>query len=394
MTQPPLEILRFDEKNLNNLDETRYFLKKMKISLGATSVSPSNGLRLETVKEIGILRTLQSPHVINLKGLAIYDKGKPNGKDGDEKQSESNNKDTFLYMLFPRMVTNLRDYFCHIYSNKMLGVITPDVVRSYAAQLLLALEHCHQRGIVHRNVTPDNILVANDGLIKLGGFGSARYLMGLARPLSQDEWKVNRPDVAWYLAPESLLNCPSCSTQVDIWSAGLIITEMFNEGKILLPGTTEVEQLMYIFRLRGTPTESQWPGVTGLANFRSVAIKWPGEPLRKQLSSHFVDFNILQLLEILLKVSPYLRCTATAALAHDYFLKANLEKKGDTREQSPTLDKLTSSPREQEETTAASISEKKRKKQSADTSVTKTKSAERTSEFPAKRRRSPRNKEV
>lgn len=307
---------RLDELNE---DERRYHFKKKKLSAGAAMSSPSNGLRMETVKEIGILQALSSPHVIRLQEV-VYENGKD--KDGKQRLDKDGKQkfETFVCLVFPRMVSNLRDYIDHVYSNNLRGVITPAVKRSYAAQLLLALEHCHQRGFMHRNVTPENILLSSDGLIKLGGFGSARSFVGVNRPLTQEESRSSWPDVPWYLAPEALLNYPKCSTQVDIWSAGLVITEMYNKGKVLYPGTTEVEQLVIIFQKRGTPSDSSWPGVTGLTTFQSVAIKWPGESLKKELSSPHINYQVLELLENMLKVNPMTRCTATAALGHSYFL--------------------------------------------------------------------------
>jgi serine/threonine protein kinase len=53
------------------------------------------------------------------------------------------------------------------------------------------------------------------------------------------------------------------STRVDIWSVGCIFAEMVRR-LALFPGDSEFQQSLHIFRLLGTPTETQWPGVFSL----------------------------------------------------------------------------------------------------------------------------------
>ena len=46
-----------------------------------------------------------------------------------------------------------------------------DSARVYIAETVLALEYCHAQGIVHRDLKPDNLLISNQGHIKLTDFG-------------------------------------------------------------------------------------------------------------------------------------------------------------------------------------------------------------------------------
>lgn len=300
-----------------------YYLKKKVMSVSDSNSKLSNGLRMETMKEIGILRALNSEHVMQLHGIYLregWEKEADKIKASKDVQNRTpEDKPSFITLIFPRMRCNLRDYFDEIFKVRSGTTYPygPEIIRSYAAQLLLALEHCHRRGVVHRDLRPENILLSDEGgLLKLGGFGNARSFVGVNR--SQDETRP--PTIVWYRAPEILLNYSKYTTQMDVWSAGLIFSEFFNDGDVLLPATNEVEQLMLIFRLRGTPTEATWPGVTSLQDFQSVSISWPGESLRKQLHSKHVTSQVLELLESVLTVSPVKRCSATAALGHSYFL--------------------------------------------------------------------------
>ncbi|KAH9289693.1 hypothetical protein KI387_033810, partial [Taxus chinensis] len=70
----------------------------------------------------------------------------------------------------------------------------------------------------------------------------------------------------WYRAPEVLLGSTHYSTPVDIWSVGCIFAEMVKR-RPLFPGDSELEQLLHIFRLLGTPNKDIWPGVNLLRDW-------------------------------------------------------------------------------------------------------------------------------
>jgi len=55
-----------------------------------------------------------------------------------------------------------------------VGCMNAEQARTYIAELVLALRHLHSRGVVHRDVKPDNILIAQDGHIRLTDFGLSR----------------------------------------------------------------------------------------------------------------------------------------------------------------------------------------------------------------------------
>jgi serine/threonine protein kinase len=75
------------------------------------------------------------------------------------------------------------------------------LIQSYALQLLQGIEFCHVHGIMHRDLKPQNILVARDGLLKIADFGLARAFVPPIRPFTHEIVTL------WYRAPEILLGC-------------------------------------------------------------------------------------------------------------------------------------------------------------------------------------------
>lgn len=59
----------------------------------------------------------------------------------------------------------------------------------------------------------------------------------------------------------------SYSTSVDIWSVGCIFAEIVNR-RPLFPGMSEEDQLMKIFKGRGTPDPEKWIGVKDLPQYK------------------------------------------------------------------------------------------------------------------------------
>jgi serine/threonine protein kinase len=101
-------------------------------------------------------------------------------------------------------------------------------------QLLRGLEHCHKHGVLHRDIKGSNLLINNDGVLKIADFGLATsYQPDQSLPLT------SRVVTLWYRAPELLLGATEYGPAIDMWSAGCILAELFT-GKPIMPGRTEV----------------------------------------------------------------------------------------------------------------------------------------------------------
>lgn len=131
-----------------------------------------------------------------------------------------------------------------------LGCLDEDVARVYIAEVVLALEYLHSLNVVHRDLKPDNLLIAHDGHIKLTDFGLSKVglinstddLSGpavsgttlfeddqpqLSASEKQQERRKKRSAVGTpdYLAPEILLGTGHGAT-ADWWSVGVILFEL------------------------------------------------------------------------------------------------------------------------------------------------------------------------
>ena len=109
---------------------------------------------------------------------------------------------------------SLRDLMGH-------GPLEPDYALSIAAQMADALHHAHQRGIVHRDVKPNNILLTRDGRPLLGDFGIAKALHE-STGLTRTGMSIGTPE---YMAPEQIQG-QKVDGRTDIYALGIVLYEM------------------------------------------------------------------------------------------------------------------------------------------------------------------------
>lgn len=107
-------------------------------------------------------------------------------------------------------------------------------IKCYMQQLFCGLEHCHSRGVLHRDIKGSNLLIDDKGNLKIGDFGLATFY----RP-NQKQPLTSRVVTLWYRPPELLLGATDYGVSVDLWSAGCILAELY-AGKPIMPGRTEV----------------------------------------------------------------------------------------------------------------------------------------------------------
>lgn len=239
-------------------------------------------------REITILRRLDHPNIVKLDGLI------------------TSRLSCSIYLVF--------EYMEHDLSGLMS---CPDIkfsesqVKCYTKQLLSGLEHCHSRGVMHRDIKGANLLVNNEGILKIADFGLANFCSSVYRqPLT------SRVVTLWYRPPELLLGSTDYGASVDLWSVGCVFAELL-VGRPILKGRTEVEQLHKIFKLCGSPPDEYWKK----SKLPHATLFKPQQPYESCLRESFKDLPTISvdLIETLLSVEPYKRGTASSALASEYF---------------------------------------------------------------------------
>ncbi|XP_068647149.1 probable serine/threonine-protein kinase At1g54610 isoform X2 [Aristolochia californica] len=239
-------------------------------------------------REIQILRRLDHPNVIKLEGLV------------------TSRMSCSMYLVFEYMEHDLAGLAA------TPGIkFTEPQVKCYMQQLLVGLEHCHDRGVLHRDIKGSNLLIDNSGNLRIGDFGLATYFHpGQKQPLT------SRVVTLWYRPPELLLGATEYGVAVDMWSTGCILGELL-AGKPVMPGRTEVEQLHKIFKLCGSPLEEYWRK----SKLPHATIFKPQQPYRRCVAETFKEFpaSALTLLDVLLAIEPDDRGTATSALKSEFF---------------------------------------------------------------------------
>ena len=106
-----------------------------------------------------------------------------------------------------------------------LGGVSPDEAVELAVQACRGLAHAHAAGLVHRDVKPQNLLLRNDGTVKVADFGIARAAETTA--LTQVGTVLG---TAAYLSPEQALGEQALGEQVtaaaDVYSLGAVLYEL------------------------------------------------------------------------------------------------------------------------------------------------------------------------
>ncbi|EAY22853.1 CMGC family protein kinase [Trichomonas vaginalis G3] len=243
------------------------------------------GIPPTSVRENSILSELSHPNVVSVKEVI--------------------NTPFSLILIMEYLDKDLKNYLATQH-----GPINPMLIKSYAYQILAGLSYCHCQGIIHRDMKPQNLLLNRGGFIKLCDFGLARPISLPMRAYTKDVITL------WYRAPEILLDAPAYDLSVDVWSVGCIIAEMMNRTP-LFPGDSEIDQLYTIFKILGTPTESEWPGVSQFPNYSAEFPKWLKLDLSEKIQTN--DQLALDLISKMLQYDPVKRITAKDALDHPYF---------------------------------------------------------------------------
>ena len=151
------------------------------------------------LREIELTASLQHPHI-----LPLFDSGSADG---------------LLYYVMPHVTgESLR---ARLVRERQLSV--SDAAR-IAIEVASALEYAHKRGVVHRDVKPENILLADDGSALVADFGIALAVSHAAdERITATGLSVGTPQ---YMAPEQARAERDLDARVDVYALGCVLYEM------------------------------------------------------------------------------------------------------------------------------------------------------------------------
>jgi cyclin-dependent kinase 7 len=261
-------------------------IKKIKVQKEYTE-----GMAPDAVRELKHLQELQHPNIISL--LSVF-----------------SSKDQNLNLVLEYLP--LGDLEMLIRDTDRVRYGAADI-KAWMGMLTRAVWFCHECFVLHRDIKPNNLLIAADGEVKLADFGLAR---GFADP---HQVMSSNVITRWYRPPELLFGAKHYSGAVDVWSVGCVFAELVLRVPYLA-GNTEVHQISLICQWVGKPTDDVWPGVTKLPEYTVPNENYPVQNREYYLKTFgTVGTEGVDLLMKTLTLDPRKRITAKDMLRHEWW---------------------------------------------------------------------------
>ena len=218
-----------------------------------------------------------------------------------------NNKKQEVYLVFEYMEHDLSGLSLSKYKFNL------PQIKYIMYHLLKAVQYLHKNNIVHRDIKCSNILINNNGKIKLADFGLARNI--IPNNTKKYTYKVV---TLWFRAPELLLGETLYTTAIDVWSCGCVFGELLS-GVCPFQATDEIGLFEKICEKLGTPNELIWPGVTKLPLWNRLCPKttFPNS-FREHYKQYNFDETTMDLFVKMLQLNPKKRITIEEALCHPF----------------------------------------------------------------------------
>lgn len=251
-----------------------------------TIYDPEEALPLSFYREVKCLMRVKSDNIIKLKRI--------------ERMNNS------LCIIMECCDQNLKE----LMEDKQI-IKNDIVIKSILIQMLRGINDLHLAGFTHRDLKPSNVLLTGGKYVKLADFGTSKPLN-----CGCNTAKVStRP----YIAPEMLLGSPNYDYAVDMWSFGIILTELVTGQRFPVKSDSETTLLNDLFRICGTPEDGY---LSTLPNFRIVKMLrlYPrklGEYLEENVTQSLKD--AIPIICSLLSYEPDQRPTAEQLLGNPFF---------------------------------------------------------------------------
>ena len=191
-------------------------------------------------REAHSVAQMNNPNIVN-----IYDSGE------EVVATETGQTEHLPYLVMEYVKgQTLRDIL------KVNGALSQRDAEQVMMGVLNALEYSHRMGIIHRDIKPGNIMISEQGVVKVMDFGIARALDDSAATMTQSQGVVG---TAQYLSPEQARG-ESVDMRSDLYSAGCVLYEMLT-GRPPFTGDSAVAIAYQHVSEVATPPSSVVPGL-------------------------------------------------------------------------------------------------------------------------------------
>lgn len=133
------------------------------------------------------------------------------------------------------------------------GALCPSEVLSFTTQIAKALKHAHNKGIIHRDIKPQNIMLLRDGMIKVADFGIASLQSDIEESSGETVGSVH------YIAPEQARGAAP-DARSDIYSLGIVMYEMLT-GRLPYVGNSDTEVAVMHMNTQAAPPRAILPEI-------------------------------------------------------------------------------------------------------------------------------------
>ena len=191
-------------------------------------------------REAHAVAQMNNPNIVN-----IYDSGE------ELVSSESGDAERLPYIVMEYVKgQTLRDII------KVNGALSQRDCEQVMLGVLNALDYSHRMGIIHRDIKPGNIMISEQGVVKVMDFGIARALDDSAATMTQSQGVVG---TAQYLSPEQARG-ETVDMRSDLYSAGCVLYEMLT-GRPPFTGDSAVAIAYQHVSEVATPPSAVVPGL-------------------------------------------------------------------------------------------------------------------------------------